>query len=282
MRVPSGQPIRVTTTVTDLNLALVNAGTIKLTLQYPDGTQLDFTSPVNDSTGVYHQDLSAANLNQVGHYQFVWITTGTGAGAKEGEFEVYDPFEVRLLSVQDAKAAVGISAANTTYDDDINSKIATIESNLERLTGGPIVTRQVSERVDATSNFTSFVLRQRPVATIISIVEITTGNALSLTDLEVDTNAGIVRRKLLLPFLLRTSACTVTYTAGWGTVVPPVFQEAAKYLFKELWRGTRGAATEGSSRMDGLDENRASASLGFVITDEVLALIAPYLLEAYV
>ena len=93
---PLGQPVRESTTVSQLNLdgsyTLVNAGTISLTVQAPDGTQIVYSDPVNDGVGLYHQDIPATDLTQAGHYQIAWVSTGTGAGVQPGSFDVYSPF----------------------------------------------------------------------------------------------------------------------------------------------------------------------------------------------
>ena len=141
-RYPQGQPVRLSATVRDVTGALVNAGTISLVvkLAQADGTQAvtgTYASPVNDSTGLYHQDVPVTDLAANGHYQYAWTSTGAGAGVSYGEFDVFDPFEVSVLPLQDAKDQLNIPQATTTSDAEIQSYIATIESCLERATGGP-------------------------------------------------------------------------------------------------------------------------------------------------
>ena len=74
---------------------------------------------MNDGTGLYHQDIPVTDLTTLGHYQYVWTATGTGAGVSFGDFDVFDPFEVALLPLQDAKDALNIPQATTTYDNEI-------------------------------------------------------------------------------------------------------------------------------------------------------------------
>lgn len=89
---PAGQPVHESTTVQQLNpdgsYSLVNPSGITLTVQAPDGTQIVYETPVNDGTGLYHQDIPASDLTQTGHYQLAWISTGIGAGARRGSFDV--------------------------------------------------------------------------------------------------------------------------------------------------------------------------------------------------
>ena len=117
-RYPLGQPVRVSSTVRAANLdgtySLANATTLTLTIQKPDGTQQSYSTPVNDGTGLYHQDIQAGDLTQIGHYQYVWTSTGVGAGVVPGELDVFDPFETAVLPLQDAKDSLNIPQATTT------------------------------------------------------------------------------------------------------------------------------------------------------------------------
>src|SRR6478736_8228221 len=107
-RYPLGQPVRVSTTVRDVTGATVNPGTLTLLVKTAaaDGTWTTtgtYSSPANDSAGTYHQDIPVTDLVTAGHYQYTWTSTGTGAGVSFGEFDVFDPFDTAVLSLQDAK-----------------------------------------------------------------------------------------------------------------------------------------------------------------------------------
>ena len=101
-RYPQGQPVRVSTTVRDTTGALVDAGALTLTvkLAQADGTQATtgtYASPAHDGVGLYHVDVPAVDLTATGHYQYAWVSTGTGAGVAPGDFDVYDPYEVAVI-----------------------------------------------------------------------------------------------------------------------------------------------------------------------------------------
>src|SRR6516165_8155442 len=165
-RYPLGQPIRVSTTVRDVTGTLVSAGTLTLLvkLAQADGTWIvtgTYGSPVNDSTGQYHQDIPAADLTGLGHYQYTWTAAGTGAGVSFGDFDVFDPFETAVLPLQDAQDALNIPQSTTTSDTEIAAYVATIQSCLERYTGGPLVNRTVTERSEMLSGQTVIPVRQR-------------------------------------------------------------------------------------------------------------------------
>lgn len=251
-RYPSGQPIRLSTTVRDVTGTLVNATALTLLVKLAaiDGTWTTtgtYASPANDSTGTYHQDIPVTDLATIGHYQYVWTSTGTGAGAVPGEFDVYDPFETAVLSLQDGKDALNIPQATTTSDSEIARKIATIEANLRGMTGGPIVNRTITaERSEMMSGQTVIPVRQRPLVSVTSITS-ASGGAIDISaGLDLDANACLIRRKLGLPFygpfFQWLPAVTVTYVAGWGTAVPASFAEAAAIILQHLWSTQRGAA----------------------------------------
>lgn len=287
-RYPAGQPIRVSTTVRDLSGTLVNAGTLTLTVAKPDGTTQAYSTPTNDSTGTYHQDIPASDLTQNGHYQYAWVSTGTGAGVAPGEFDVYDPFEVAVLPLQDGKDALNIPQATTTYDSEIASYIATIQSSLERATGGPIVNRTVTERSEMMTNQTVIPVRQRPLVSVTSITS-ASGGAIDISGgLDLDVNAGLIRRKLGLPFygpfFQWLPQVTVTYVAGWGTSVPAAFGSFARIVLQHLWSSQRGPA----AMPMGADATVMIPGFGFAVPNMAAELLngsvngVPFLAEAYV
>ena len=150
-----------------------------------------------------------------------------------------------LLSVEEAKTALGrIPASSTAYDALIQLMIDSTVSIIENITGGPLYTRTIVERVTVTGAFRTLPLRQRPVVAVQSIVDIASNTAIPITNLDIDTNSGIVRRVLQLPFWSWGPFYTVTYTAGWGDGViipiPAAFKEVAQIIVAHLWRIQRG------------------------------------------
>jgi hypothetical protein len=251
-RYPLNQPIRLSTTVRDVTGTLVNATAITLLVKLAaaDGTWTTtgtYASPANDGTGLYHQDIPVTDLAATGHYQYTWTATGTGAGVSFGEFDVFDPFETLVLPLQDAKDALNIPQATTTSDTEIMAYVATIEASLRGMTGGPVVNRTITaERSEMMSNQTVIPVRQRPLVSVTSVTS-ASGGAIDISaGLDLDSNAGLIRRKLGLPFygpfFQWLPAVTVTYVAGWGTSVPASFGVAARIILQHLWDTQRGAA----------------------------------------
>lgn len=274
-------PVRVSTEVRDFTGALSTPDTILLRVKKPDDTFLpDYTSPVADLTGKYHQDIPASDLTEFGHYPYVWITTGTAAGVSPpAAFEVIDPFTVTVLPLQDAKDQLNIAQSDTRYDAEIQVWIGTIIGGLEKLTGGPLLNRSISEFVKVGHAYRSFAVRQRPLVSVTSVTDNATGTALPVTDLDIDPNSGIVRRKLQLPFWARGPFYTVVYVAGWGVPTPPAFNGAARIILDHLWATQHGPSARPT--MAG-EETTADFGLGFAVPNRAVELLAPFLSEAYV
>jgi hypothetical protein len=295
-RYPLGAPVRLSTTVRQLNTdgttTLVNAGTLTLLvkLAQADGTQLTtgtYATPTLDSTGNYHQDIPVTDLTATGHYQYAWTSTGAGAGVSFGEFDVFDPFETSVLPLQDAKDQLNIPQATTTSDTEIASYIATIESCLEKATGGPLVNRTVSERSEMMSNQTVIPVRQRPLVSVTSIIS-ASGAAIDISGgLDLDVNAGLIRRQLGLPFygpfFSWLPQVDVLYVAGWGVAVPAAFNSFARIVLQHLWTSQRGPA---AMPMGG-GEMVTVPGFGFAVPNMAAELLAgsqngvPFISEAY-
>jgi hypothetical protein len=248
-RYPLGQPVRVSTTVKDVNGALVNAGTLTLVVKIAAAggtwtTAGTYASPANDGVGLYHQDVPVTDLATAGHYQYTWTATGTGAGVSFGDFDVFDPFEAAVISLQDAKDMLNMTQATTTSDAELASFIATIETSLEGLTGGPLVNRVItSERCEFTGWYTQLQVKQRPLVSVTSITSVMSGAVYDITaGLDINPAARTIRRKDGAPFPADSNAALVTYVAGWGTQVPAAINTAARYILKNLWDSQRGTA----------------------------------------
>jgi len=293
-RYPQGQPIRLSFTVRDVTGTLVNPGAATLVVKVAaaDGTWTTtgtYSSLQNDGTGLLHQDIPVTDLVAAGHYQYALTSTGTGAGVSFGEFDVFDPFETSVLPLQDAKDQLNIPQSNTASDAEIQSWIATIESALERYTGGPVVNRSITERAEMLSGQTVILVRQRPLVSVTSIAS-ASGSAIDISGgLDIDVNAGTVRRKLGLPFFgpfyTFLPQVTITYVAGWGTAVPAAFGSAARIILAHLWESQRGPAS-----LPGLGggDTVTMPGFGFAIPNMAAELLdgeqngMPYANEAFV
>lgn len=274
-----GGPVTVTTTVRQRNpdgsYSPVTPTTLTLTVQRPDLTVQAYAAPTADSVGAYHQDVPAADVTQIGHYQYKWVSTGPGAGVTAGSFEVADPFDVTVLPLADAKDQLNIPQATTTYDAEIQSWIDAIVAGLEKLTGGPLVNRSVVERAEVVDGGTAILVRKRPLVSVTSVVD-PAGAALTVTDVDLDPNSGVIRRRLSAPWWTAHRWVTVTYVAGWGAPTPAAFNAAARIILDHLWQTQHGPSTRPS--MAG-DETDTDYGLGFAIPNRAAELLAPYAAE---
>lgn len=274
----SGVRVNVPQAITDDTGTAVNPATIKLTVQKPDGTTQDYTTPTNIGTGLYYQRVPKTDLTQLGHYQYVWTTTSPDGVSPPSGFEINDPFEVTVLSLQDAKDMLSIPQSSTTDDAEILRKIASIEVDIEKATGGPVVTRQISnERLRVGNGYRTLTVRYRPLVSVISIADVANGVAISLSDLDVDYATGVIRRKLQLPFWSWGPFYLVTYTAGLGTAVPPSIAEAAAIILDHLWTTQRGNAAATFAGQDTV----TPPGWGYAIPNMAAEKLAPFALEAF-
>jgi hypothetical protein len=250
-RYPLGAPIRQSTTTRQLNIdgtySLVNATTLTLTVQKPDATQQVYSSPVNDGTGLYHVDIPASDLTQLGHYQIVWTSTGTAAGVQPSDFDVFDPFEAALLPLQDAQDALNEPVLTPAQAAELQAYIATIETSLEGMTGGPLMNRVVTERGELDGTCTVLQVQQRPLVSVTSITPVATGIAADLSaGLDLDKSAGIIRAIGGTLAGQWNSAVTTVYVAGWGTAIPAAFNIAGRIILAHLWETQHGPSARPS------------------------------------
>ncbi len=278
-RYPLGGNIRLSTTVKDLNQTLTDPSTIVLAVRAPDGTTISYSTPTHDSVGNYHQDIPAADLTQIGRYVYTWTTTGTAAGVIGDLFDVFDPLELKIISLADAKNFLDIPLTDTDGDDELQAMIATADEIVSKIIGGPILTTSVTERVQVGQNFTSLAVRQRPLVSVTSITDTAAGVVMNLTDLDVDPNAGIIRRNLGLPFFSRGAVYSVVYKAGLGTSVPAPIELAAKIIVGHMWDTQRGPSLRPTY---GGDETVVIPGMGYAVPNRAVELLAPYAIEAFV
>jgi uncharacterized phiE125 gp8 family phage protein len=184
-----------------------------------------------------------------------------------------------VLTLDKAKRRLNLDA--DADDAEIQDLIDTAVEMLEGVTGGPAYTRTITaERVRSDDDRT-LVLRRRPVVAVTAITSVWSGQPVDVTDLDIDSTAGIVRRRSGLPFLGYTNAYLVTYTAGWGdTSIPKAFETAALIVVAHMWEvqrgptpGPTGWASEGMIPVPGY---------AYAVPNRALEILRPYTAEAYV
>lgn len=231
-------PLRVT--VRDANGDPAAAGAVSITVTLPDQTTAapTVTTP---STGVY---LAQYQPTQAGRHAVTYVATGANASAYTDVFDVRPATSTNLLSLEDARATLNLSA--TTDDEELRSYIEAVTSLIEARIG-PVVPRTVVETV---SGRNYLLLSETPVVSVTSIAGIyPDSTTLSLVDLTTDSATGTIG------YLSRAAlggTYTVTYVAGRTGIIPPRITQAARVLLKHLWSTQRGGRpTTTASDADG-------------------------------
>lgn len=295
-RYPLGQPVRLPLIVRDPGGTLTSTTpTVTVKISNADGTQTTtgtYAAPTLDSVGNYHQDVPVTDLAAAGHYQ--WTSAATGMALQFGEFDIFDPFEQSVLPLADAMDALNITAAQRTaaIDAEVAQYVATIESSMERMTGGPILNRTITgERCEMTTTQSVILVRQRPLVSVTSITAESSGAAVDISQgVDIDPNAGTIRRKFTgWPFILPTFAwqpvVLVTYVAGWGVTAPAAFSTAGRIILQNLWETQHGPSARPQMGVGG--DMVTLPGWGFAIPNQAAELLEgsqngmPFMSEAY-
>jgi hypothetical protein len=247
-----GQPIRLSTVVTDIDGVTADPTDISLTMQcFADDTTTTYNylpgDIVRDSAGHFHVDLTT--LTVAGHYAYAWTTTGSnaGVGPSFGSFEVFDSLSVGVVSTEDARTYLRmVEGVNVSADDArLADIIGSVTAGLIQLVGH-IVPTTVTETV---YGWGSVQLGHGPVSAVTAISA-------------ADGVAGAVRITdvVILPGDVVSTVAgaasfggwyTVTYTAG-PTTIPDEVRGAALDWILHRWRQS---------------QSHASATYGELLTD---------------
>lgn len=254
-----GDTVPLTVTVRDSAGVPVNATTITLTIQLPDGTT---TTPVvanpPASTGVYAHDFAPSTA---GRHAYRFVSTGP-VSAFSDVFDVDDAFPSYVVGLADARAQ--LQQSSTVRDEDLRGVIAAATGVVERHTGKAIARRTITaERITAASG--QLWLHHRPVVSLTSVTD-AYGGALTVGDLTLNADWGQVIGSLCGTY-------TVTYVAGM-TSIPAHFREAGAIIVQHLWTTQRGQ--RGGPRVGGaLDVTLGVPGAGFAIPNAALELLGP-------
>jgi hypothetical protein len=187
-----------------------------------------------------------------------------------------------LLSLADAKNAVGQPIPTGTSDAEIRSLIGAVVPIIEDIVG-PVVPRTCDEWYDGGHQVIG--LNHYPIISITSVSEVYAGSAQALTNqpldgstfdgygYTVDLETGIMRRRSgsssYIWFARGRSNIHVVYVAG-RTVIPPNLNRAARRLFRHLWQPEKqgGRPNMGASENTGM----ASTPSGYVVPKAVISL----------
>ena len=231
-----GDIVGLAISVKDASGTAANATAVTCTITLPDGTTAT-PSVTNGSTGSYTVDYSPT---LVGRHLVRWVATGTNASAYTDSFEVNDPADLPVISLDEAKSYLNITSTNS--DEEIRQFILEATDIAERLTGRQLRRRTVT-RTYSSPPGAELVLGHIPVASVTSISE--NGTALvEGTDYVVNNAAGIIRRgteTVAVTWAAGTSNLDLVYVVGESTPSPTA-QLLVKELTRHLWRTQRGAS----------------------------------------
>lgn len=230
-----GDPVPLAISIKDAAGVAANATLVTLTVTAPDGTATSATITPT-STGAYSLTYSPA---LAGRYMYRWLATGTNASAYTGTFEVDDPADLPVISLDDAKTYLNITS--TSSDDEIRGFILAATDIAERLTSRQLRRRTVVESYNGAGPY--FSLNTQPVVSVTSVVE--DGATLAAgTDYILDTRVGLLYRGASSsPLYWRGGIDNVVVTYVSGEANPsPTAQLLVKELTRHLWRTQRGAS----------------------------------------
>jgi hypothetical protein len=134
------------------------------------------------------------------------------------------------------------------------------------------------------------VVRQRPLVSVTQILSASGGTIDISGGLDIDANAGTVRRKLGLPFygpfFQWLPQVNITYVAGWGASVPAAFNAASRIILQNLWETQHGPSARPS--MGAQADMITPPGFGFAIPNQAAELLdgslngMPFMQEAFV
>lgn len=246
---------------------LTDPTTVTLVVTDPSGnTEGTYTyagsTITKSSTGIYYKDLS---VDEDGVWEFQWTATGTVADVSTGTVTVYpvDADDIDVLTLSEAKAAVGLAQTNTDADDRLRQAVTAISAQLDELCG-PVRNRTITSETHDGGWYT-IRLRRRPVYSITTVTEYANTTSTTLT---AETNSskatsnylhdgtatrvasGTLRRRSNnsdATFADGRRNIEVTYVAGRASnaeVVPAKFKEAASMMLRHIWTAEMASGTE--------------------------------------
>jgi hypothetical protein len=229
--------------VKDATGALVNAGSVSVTVTLPDAST-GTPTVTNGSTGNYSFNYPTT---QAGLHQFTWTGTGANAFTSSDVFVVAAANPGFMISLDEARKGLGTAAANTAKDEDLRDFIAAATPIMEDIIGSILPKTRIETFDGGQPNIA---LMYPPVISVTSVIETVgsawqrtltaqpiTGSSFDFYGYSVDLTTGIITRRasgLAMPFMQGLRNIQVTYISG--RVLAPNEALAARRLVKHLWQ----------------------------------------------
>lgn len=263
MAIDVGDVVPLAVVITDDFGVAANAGAVVLTITPPD---LIVATPdvVNGAVGAYQ---ASYLTTQAGLHAFRWDATGVNACTFSDVFTVLPAEPGFLISVMDARSALGMP--NGDKDEDIRTYMAAVTPVVEAVTG-PILR---ATKVTTADGGSGSLLMPSAITAVISVTE--NGKTLAAgTDYVVNAPAGIITRGRTpgaQTFADGTQNVVVTYSAG-GPTVPPNVVLAARIILRQLWQADQQGYRPA---MGSPDMTTTPGPKGFAIPKRALELLTP-------
>ena len=279
-----GDPIPLTFTTRDATGALAAVTTAVLTITLPDGTSV--LPPVTMvSTGTY-APTTPYYSTMAGTHRVSWVGSGVNAQSYADVFNVMASDPGGIISLADARAALGTVTASTIKDEDLRNYIAAASAIMENIVGSILKTTR-TETFDGGSS--QIVLLWAPLISVSSIIEsygaayrrtltpqdIFAGTGADAFGYTVELLTGVVTRRaagIAVPFPTGQRNIQITYIAG--RAVTGNLLLATRLVIRQLWLVSGQQGLRPAMGNAGVDT--AGVPVGFAVPNAVLELCAPH------
>jgi hypothetical protein len=219
---------------------LVNAATVSLVITLPDGSaQAPAVPNPPASTGQYRY---AYPTLQAGRHVVRWSTVDPVTSYTD-VFDVAEEMPAAIVSLADAKRHLGISATDTSTDDDLRRWLAGCTRVVERIKNEVIVRRQVTQ-TERNHDPRRLRLWKVPVISLDSLARADGTHQWDVnSDVWTDPETGLVHLEHGGTALL--GRLTAVSTAGY-TVIPDHLLQGSLVLLQHVWETRRGPGTVGA------------------------------------
>lgn len=271
-----GDVVNYTLTIKDANGTLADAGSVVCTITLPDNST-NTPTVSHPSTGTY---TIAYTTVQSGRHLMRWVATGVNASTQSDVFWVAAADPGLIISLAEARAAIGLQQSFTLNDEDLRELIASATATMEDICG-PILAKSCDEWHDGGTSVVA--LLEPPVISITTVSESygTYFRTLTLQDLAgsgfdaygytVDLRSGILYRRVsgsLGIFAGGRRNVHVVYSAG-RQVLPASIVRATRRLIRWLYQTEiQGASTQ----RGGGPEQTVNTPSGYTVPSAVIQL----------